>query len=253
MNTLMVHESADLERCESIIEKGMQTFVEVGQALALIRDKRLYRDTHKTFAAYVKERWGKSRDWADVTITSSQTAARIADNCRQTPATESQARALSKAPPEQQAEVWQEVVEQHGDAITADKVAKVVERKTKPVTPVERSVETQVEKPLSKEECSQLLRLWPSFAFDTDDQDDDLRLCMMIAGPDVTAMVTARANDREDTGCEWGVHPMLLGFAEIIHDHSPELFEAIRSGRLTLQQALARFYFLTRFERGGCV
>ncbi|MGO8683426.1 MAG: hypothetical protein ACLQUT_02430 [Thermoleophilia bacterium] len=49
---------ADLE---TIIERGQQTFVEVGNALMEIRDQRLYRETHATFEAYCKERWGWSR------------------------------------------------------------------------------------------------------------------------------------------------------------------------------------------------
>ncbi len=45
---------------ECIIEGGLRTFVEVGQALLEIRDARLYRQTHPTFEAYCKERWGMS-------------------------------------------------------------------------------------------------------------------------------------------------------------------------------------------------
>lgn len=43
---------ADTERLkelESVIERGTKTFIEVGYALAEIRDQRLYRQTHATF------------------------------------------------------------------------------------------------------------------------------------------------------------------------------------------------------------
>src|SRR6266446_4245588 len=43
--------------CEAIIEKGWETFVEVGRALARIRDKKLYRSEHDTFEAYCREKW----------------------------------------------------------------------------------------------------------------------------------------------------------------------------------------------------
>jgi hypothetical protein len=141
MPTLMITEAAALKDCELVIEKGMATFVEVGQALGKIRDGRLYRDSHKTFAAYVKERWGKSRDWADTTIKSAGVVERIenADNCRQKsapenaynctqkPATESQARELAKAPEEEQPAIWAAVVEEHGPDVTAAKIAEAVE------------------------------------------------------------------------------------------------------------------------------
>lgn len=45
---------ADLE---AVIDRGLATFVEVGDALLAIRDGRLYRDSHGTFEAYVAERF----------------------------------------------------------------------------------------------------------------------------------------------------------------------------------------------------
>ncbi|HEX6762895.1 MAG TPA: hypothetical protein VF094_08855 [Gaiellaceae bacterium] len=45
-------ESARLAELEHVVEQGLQTFVEVGLALAEIRDGRLYRATHSTFAEY---------------------------------------------------------------------------------------------------------------------------------------------------------------------------------------------------------
>lgn len=51
-------EQARLETCERRIERGLQTFVDVGEALLTIRDDRLYRATHGTFEAYCEERWG---------------------------------------------------------------------------------------------------------------------------------------------------------------------------------------------------
>lgn len=50
-------ESALLMQLESVIENGLQTFLEVGAALMEIRDRRLYRLTHETFADYCRERW----------------------------------------------------------------------------------------------------------------------------------------------------------------------------------------------------
>lgn len=50
-----------LEQLEAVIERGLATFVEVGEALLEIRDSRLYRETHATFDAYCQQRWGIHR------------------------------------------------------------------------------------------------------------------------------------------------------------------------------------------------
>lgn len=61
--TLPAEENARLAQCEQIIERGFTVFFEVGQALAEIRDAKLYRASHDTFEDYCKARWdiGRSR------------------------------------------------------------------------------------------------------------------------------------------------------------------------------------------------
>src|SRR5690242_5668470 len=49
--------ATQLAEHEAVIERGIKSFVEVGEALAAIRDQRLYRATHKSFDAYLDERW----------------------------------------------------------------------------------------------------------------------------------------------------------------------------------------------------
>ncbi len=51
-------ETDRLDELEHVVARGLQTFVEVGQALGEIRDRRLYRATHGTFDNYCRERWG---------------------------------------------------------------------------------------------------------------------------------------------------------------------------------------------------
>jgi hypothetical protein len=60
---LAPNEQTRLEQCELSIERGLNTFVEVGRALTEIRDSKLYRVGFKTFEDYCKQRWeiGKSR------------------------------------------------------------------------------------------------------------------------------------------------------------------------------------------------
>jgi hypothetical protein len=54
---------------EAIIERGIGTFMKVGEALARIRDDQQYVDAgYETFADYVTQRWGFERNWADKQI-----------------------------------------------------------------------------------------------------------------------------------------------------------------------------------------
>src|SRR6476660_8234750 len=53
-------ESEILNACEAIIQKGIQTFVEVGNALLEIRESRLYRGQYSTFEEYCRTRWAMS-------------------------------------------------------------------------------------------------------------------------------------------------------------------------------------------------
>jgi hypothetical protein len=49
-------ETARLAELEPIIQRGQKTFVEVGTALIEIRERRLYREKHRTFAEYCLEK-----------------------------------------------------------------------------------------------------------------------------------------------------------------------------------------------------
>lgn len=64
-----------LVELEEVIEQGLTTFVEVGEALLEIRDSRLYLETHGTFEDYCQDRWQISRPTAYRMID----AARVAD------------------------------------------------------------------------------------------------------------------------------------------------------------------------------
>jgi hypothetical protein len=128
-NTLSPHEMDALERCERIIAEGIQTFVEVGRALLVIRDGQLYRQTHTTFEAYCRERWDLSRTYAYQLIGASEVVDEVASVSDVVPANEAQARPLASLPPEQRVEVWQEVVETApASGVTAKHVQATVKR-----------------------------------------------------------------------------------------------------------------------------
>jgi len=94
-----------LPELERVIERGQQTFIEVGRALLEIRDRRLYRETYATFEAYCRERWGWNRRYANRQID----AARVVDAVGPTgpkPESEREARAmLDRLDPEEREQV----------------------------------------------------------------------------------------------------------------------------------------------------
>jgi hypothetical protein len=55
--SLSASEQATLADCERVVTTDLRAFLEVGAALATIRDGRLYRATHRTFAAYARDRF----------------------------------------------------------------------------------------------------------------------------------------------------------------------------------------------------
>lgn len=122
-------ERAKLENYETIIEDGLQTCFDVGRALLSIRDERLYRITHKTFEDYCGERWQLSRPRAYQLIESAAVAANLSTNVDKMPTNEAQTRQLAKLPPPEQAEAWQEVVEESNGKPTAKDVEAVVNKR----------------------------------------------------------------------------------------------------------------------------
>ena len=126
MEILNIDESHELERCEVVIKQGLQTFIEVGQALMTIKEKRLYRIGFKTFEDYCVERWSISRPRAFQLIEAANVISGLSTIVDILPKTESQVRPLTSLEPEIQKEVWTEVVKTHGENITAAKVQTVV-------------------------------------------------------------------------------------------------------------------------------
>lgn len=57
IKALTIQESTRLVELEEIIERGVTTFIKVGEALAEIRDKELYLVEYKTFEDYCREEW----------------------------------------------------------------------------------------------------------------------------------------------------------------------------------------------------
>lgn len=129
MNVLTNREQGRLNECEKIIQRGFNTFVEVGQALLEIRDSRLYKMDYSTFEDYCRERWGVTKVHAYRLMDASEVIGNLQSNQLVTfPVTESQARPLSVLPPEIQAKAWQKAIDTAPNGkVTAAHVQDVVE------------------------------------------------------------------------------------------------------------------------------
>lgn len=129
---LTVSEETKLREYEIAIERGVRTFVEVGCALAAIRDERLYRAEHGTFEEYCRERWGIERRQAYRLIDAAATVTNVSLGTQtEPPQHERQARPLTRLEPAEQIAAWQEAVDTAPNGkVTAAHVAEVVERRT---------------------------------------------------------------------------------------------------------------------------
>jgi hypothetical protein len=139
-------EESDRLHLERKVERA---FFEAGKALAELRDRRLYRSTHKTFEEYCKDRFGFERRHPYRLIE----AAEVIDNLRKMcpnwtqnetgsenvepnsqslqilPTAEGQVRPLTKLEPQQQQEAWQTAVEEAGSKVPPARIVKdVVQR-----------------------------------------------------------------------------------------------------------------------------
>jgi len=104
-----------LAELEKVINRGKKSFIEVGLALAEIRDLRLYRLTFKTFEGYCREKWGWGRQRAYQLIAASEAARILPDAVNQNVnhglQNERQARVIASVPEADRAEVLEAVVE----------------------------------------------------------------------------------------------------------------------------------------------
>ncbi|GIK39539.1 MAG: hypothetical protein BroJett011_33720 [Chloroflexota bacterium] len=140
MEELTTTETNKLEILETVIEQGLQTFVEVGEALAEIRDSKLYRSQYDTFENYCRERWGISRPRAYELINAAEVVQNLSATADISPApmspigdilptSERQARPLTLLPPKQQTAAWQQAVETAPNGhVTASHVEQVVKQ-----------------------------------------------------------------------------------------------------------------------------
>jgi hypothetical protein len=109
-------EIENLDRLEGVAQHGLHTHAEVADALAEIRDARLYRGTHRTFEAYLCERWRINCPGGSRVIGTPE---------------------VSEAPavPDALATLWHEVLEALGSEVTATDIRLTVHKLRAPGEP----------------------------------------------------------------------------------------------------------------------
>ena len=127
---LTTQETVRLCELERIIQKGKDTFVEVGTALAEIRDAKLYKPA-QTFEEYCKTRWDMERRQAYRLIDAATVITNVSHGTQSesAPTSERQARPLAKLPAAEQPAAWtkaQEKAKEEGKPVAARHVEEAV-------------------------------------------------------------------------------------------------------------------------------
>lgn len=129
---LTAAEAAALTEHETVIERGIKTFYEVGTSLAAIRAQRLYRAEYGTFEEYAQQRWQMSRPRAYELMAAAEVVSAMADTDVTPPSNERQARELSRVPEPERADVWSATVERTDGKPTAAAIRETYEQRQQP-------------------------------------------------------------------------------------------------------------------------
>jgi hypothetical protein len=125
---MRIREDARLGELEKVIAKGKKAFVEVGLALAEIRDLRLYKREYSNFSEYCQKKWGWTKQHAYRLIDAAPVAQ---TNLKVTTLTA--AMELAKAEPEDRASIVQAIAD-NGKPVTAATIKRLL-----PPPPTEKS------------------------------------------------------------------------------------------------------------------
>ncbi len=131
-------ELADRHRLEMKVERGIEqierTLYQIGIALRELRERRLYRSTHRRWSDYCNERFSNiKRRQADYFILASEVIDDLKNghNCAHfpLPTSESQIRSMKSLTPVERVEAWQTGVNEFdGEVPTAKTIKGIVER-----------------------------------------------------------------------------------------------------------------------------
>lgn len=104
-----------LPRLVEAAKRRERAFIELGQVLLFIRDRRLYREEHGTFEEFVRAELGYGRAHCYRLISAAQVIALLSPKGDILPCTERQMRPLYGLMPEEILAVWEEAVARSGN------------------------------------------------------------------------------------------------------------------------------------------
>lgn len=144
MDLLNIQEQERLKNCELVIQTGLETFYQVGQALLEIQESKLYRQEFNTFDEYLQGRWNISKQRGYQLINS----ANVFDNLKKStivdfPTNESQTRYLAQLDSDLQGYVWGNIINTF-EAVTG----KIVEQEVKKHKQLNEAVKEVKSKPM---------------------------------------------------------------------------------------------------------
>lgn len=122
-------EQRALAEAEDKIRTGLVSFSQMGQALAVIKERQLYRASHRTFESYLLDKWKIGADYASKLITAASVCVALVRDGLPAPAREKHTRELNRVEPDHRSEVWKAALDASGgdpEQVTADVIAAVV-------------------------------------------------------------------------------------------------------------------------------
>ena len=120
-------EAAELHECEAILDRGLGTFLEVGNALLTIRESRLYRVTHQSFQQYCLDRWSIGRIYAWRLIGAAERINLLPDSDdTPRPSNEFQVRPFLKLPREEFPNAWKRALKQANEGKITPRILQTV-------------------------------------------------------------------------------------------------------------------------------
>jgi len=114
-------EKQQLAKLEKVIDAKLEDFFEVGSAIAEIKEKQLYRETHKNFNTYCQERWGFGRSYANKLIGSAERIKLLPEETPK-PANEFQMRPFLKLEADEFPGKWKAIVKTAGEGKVTSKI-----------------------------------------------------------------------------------------------------------------------------------
>jgi hypothetical protein len=106
-------ERDDLQRLESLVDRNFESWLRICDAIREINERRLYRESHPSFAEYMRDRFNFHKAHAYRLIQASRTVEELAGHSV-TPTSETQIRPLVSLPQEEKIKAWDKAVELAG-------------------------------------------------------------------------------------------------------------------------------------------